>query len=228
MTGKLKAAVYLVFALSISFAVLVISSHESNATWEATYSAILSNTAPYANPDTTVGYGVAIGHSNFARVDNTAAPSSFLLATDSDIPDGERVGQIFSSTKLGLLNADCIAPIGVLIPFMDATTDVTDTVDFVGTGDTHAAALGMLARRGLYSIVGFGGVVVHPSVAFVSGETAITGNLVGNWIDLWELLQLHGRGAVTLRTETYPLEDVNEVLNKLREGEVTGRAVLIP
>ena len=101
-------------------------------------------------------------------------------------------------------------------------------VDFVGTDETHAAALGMLARRGLFSIVGFGGMVAYPSVAFVSGETAITGNLVGNWIDLWELLQLHGRGAVTLRTETYPLEDVNEVLNKLREGEVTGRAVLIP
>jgi len=119
--------------------------------------------------------------------------------------------------------------------------DVADTVrewtngvgadvvlDFVGTDETHAAALGMLARRGLFSIVGFGGMVAYPSVAFVSGETAITGNLVGNWIDLWELLQLHGRGAVTLRTETYPLEDVNEVLNKLREGEVTGRAVLIP
>ena len=29
---------------------------------------------------------------------------------------------------------------------------------------------------------------------------AIAGNLVGSWIDLWELLQLHARGAVTLRT----------------------------
>jgi alcohol dehydrogenase, propanol-preferring len=51
---------------------------------------------------------------------------------------------------------------------------------------------------------------------------------VGSWIDLWELLQLQARGDVTLRTETHPLEDVNEVLDKLREGEVTGRAVLVP
>jgi D-arabinose 1-dehydrogenase-like Zn-dependent alcohol dehydrogenase len=86
----------------------------------------------------------------------------------------------------------------------------------------------MLARGGLYSIVGYGGMVTHPSIAFVSGETAIAGNLVGNWIDLWELLQLHGRGAVTLRSETHPLEEVNDVLDKLREGEVTGRAVLVP
>ena len=100
--------------------------------------------------------------------------------------------------------------------------------DFVGTDATHSLGLEVLARRGLFSIVGFGGTVTYPSVAFVSGATAITGNLVGNWIDLWELLQLHGRGALTLRSETHPLEEVNDVLAKLREGEVTGRAVLVP
>jgi NAD+-dependent secondary alcohol dehydrogenase Adh1 len=116
----------------------------------------------------------------------------------------------------------------------DAVREWTDGVgvdvvlDFVGTDGTHASAMQMLARGGLYSIVGYGGTVTHPSIAFVSGETAIAGNLVGNWIDVWELLQLHGRGAVTLRSETHPLEEVNDVLDKLREGEVTGRAVLVP
>ena len=101
-------------------------------------------------------------------------------------------------------------------------------VDFVGTDDTHAAALGLLARQGVSSIVGYGGAITHPSVGFVVGETSLFGNLVGNWIDLWELLQLHARGDVTLRSETHPLEEVNDVLDKLREGEVTGRAVLVP
>jgi len=100
--------------------------------------------------------------------------------------------------------------------------------DFVGTNATHSLGLEMLARQGLFSLVGYGGTVTHPSVAFVSGATAVTGNLVGNWIDLWELLELHGRGAVTLRSETHPLEEVNDVLERLREGEVTGRAVLVP
>jgi len=101
-------------------------------------------------------------------------------------------------------------------------------VDFVATDATHAASLEALARRGLYSTVGYGGMITVPSVAMVVGESTIAGNLVGSWIDLWELLQLHARGDVVLRTETHPLEDVNEVLDRLREGEVTGRAVLIP
>jgi NAD+-dependent secondary alcohol dehydrogenase Adh1 len=101
-------------------------------------------------------------------------------------------------------------------------------IDFVATDATHAAGLDMTARRGLYSTVGYGGVVNVPSVALVVGETEIAGNLVGSWIDLWELLQLHARGAVTLRSETHPLDAVNDVLDALRAGDVTGRAVLVP
>jgi NAD+-dependent secondary alcohol dehydrogenase Adh1 len=108
----------------------------------------------------------------------------------------------------------------------DAGADVV--LDFVATDSTHAAGMKMLARGGLYSTVGFGGVVSAPSAVLVGGEQAITGNLVGSWIDLWELMQLHAKGDVTLRTETHPLEAVNDVLDALREGEVTGRAVLVP
>ena len=116
----------------------------------------------------------------------------------------------------------------------DAVREATNGVgadvvlDFVGTDATHESAMQMLARRGLYSIVGYGGTVSHPSVGLVVGETAVAGNLVGNWIDLWELLELHVRGQITLRTETHSLEKVNDVLDELREGEITGRAVLVP
>jgi NAD+-dependent secondary alcohol dehydrogenase Adh1 len=101
-------------------------------------------------------------------------------------------------------------------------------IDFVGTDETHASSLQMLARRGVYSVVGYGGTISAPSGPFVGAEHEIAANLVGSWIDLWELMQLHGRGAITLRTETHPLDDVNEVLDRLREGEITGRAVLVP
>jgi NAD+-dependent secondary alcohol dehydrogenase Adh1 len=101
-------------------------------------------------------------------------------------------------------------------------------LDFVGTDQTHADAMEMLARGGTYSVVGYGGTLSLPSAALVGSEQAVSANLVGSWTDLWELLQLHARAKLTLRTETHPLTAINEVLDKLRAGEVTGRAVLVP
>ena len=100
--------------------------------------------------------------------------------------------------------------------------------DFVGTDQSHADSVAMLARGGTYSVIGYGGTVSVPSAALVGDEHAVVGNLVGTWIDLWELLQLHGAGRLVLKTEVHPLDSVNEVLAKLRDGEVTGRAVLVP
>ncbi len=101
-------------------------------------------------------------------------------------------------------------------------------LDFVGTDVTHANGLGMLALKGTYSMVGFGGTITVPSVALVSNEHTLIANLVGNWTDLWEVVQLHAAGRITLKMETHPLDDVNEVLGRLREGDITGRAVLLP
>jgi NAD+-dependent secondary alcohol dehydrogenase Adh1 len=116
----------------------------------------------------------------------------------------------------------------------DAVRDLTggrgaDLVfDLVGTQATHDAAAAMLARGGSFSVVGYGGTVSAPSAALVGNEQSFVANLVGTWVDLWEVLQLHAAGRIVLKTEVHPLDAVNEVLEKLREGEVTGRAVLVP
>jgi D-arabinose 1-dehydrogenase-like Zn-dependent alcohol dehydrogenase len=86
----------------------------------------------------------------------------------------------------------------------------------------------MLARGGTYSVIGYGGTIAILSAALVGNEQSVVGNLVGTWVDLWELLQLHAAGRIVLKTELHPLDSVNEVLEKLRDGDVTGRAVLVP
>ena len=101
-------------------------------------------------------------------------------------------------------------------------------VDFVGNDQTHAAGMGMLGRLGTYSMVGFGGMLSVPSVVMVSQEQTAMANLVGNWIDLWEVMQLHAAGRLTLKSQTHPLDQVNDVLSMLRDGEILGRAVLVP
>ena len=116
----------------------------------------------------------------------------------------------------------------------DQVRDATDgrgadvVFDFVGTDQSHADSTAMLARGGTYSVIGYGGTISIPSPALVVDEHSVVGNLVGTWIDLYELLELHAAGRIVLKTETHPLDDVNDVLGKLRDGEITGRAVLVP
>jgi NAD+-dependent secondary alcohol dehydrogenase Adh1 len=101
-------------------------------------------------------------------------------------------------------------------------------LDFVGTDATHAGSMEMLARAGTYSVIGYGGNLPLTSMALVVEEKSVVANLVGSWIDLYELIQLHAAGRVTLRVETHPLDAINDVLDKLREGGILGRAVLVP
>jgi NAD+-dependent secondary alcohol dehydrogenase Adh1 len=178
---------------------------------------------PRLEPGTTtalIGVG-GVGHVALQLVRRLGGGSTIAIDTD------ERRRRL--ARELG---ADEV--LGGETDVVDAVRELTGgagadvVLDFVATDTTHATALAMLARRGIYSTVGYGGLVSVPSVDLVVGETALSGNLVGSWIDLWELLQLHARGEVTLRSETQPLEAVNDVLGRLREGEITGRAVLVP
>ena len=177
---------------------------------------------PRLAPGTTsvvIGVG-GVGHIALQLVRELG--SSSVIAIDTD----ERRRRL--ATELGASEAidgqDAV----------DAVRDLTggggaDLVfDFVGTDETHAGSAAMLARGGTYSVIGYGGTISIPSPALVVNEHAVVGNLVGTWIDLWELLQLHAAGRIVLKTEVHPLDAVNEVLDKLREGEVTGRAVLVP
>ena len=147
--------------------------------------------------------------------------SSSVIAIDTD----ERRRRL--ATELGA--SEAIDGQDAVDAVRDLTGGGADLVfDFVGTDETHAGSAAMLARGGTYSVIGYGGTISIPSPALVVNEHAVVGNLVGTWIDLWELLQLHAAGRIVLKTEVHPLDAVNEVLDKLRKGEVTGRAVLVP
>jgi propanol-preferring alcohol dehydrogenase len=54
----------------------------------------------------------------------------------------------------------------------------------------------------------------------------VRGSLVGTRADMKEALAFAADGKVKANVETARLEDINEVLERLREGKVTGRIVL--
>jgi len=178
--------------------------------------------APLAVPGTTavvLGIG-GVGHIALQLLRELGSSSTIAVDTDA------RRRSLASELGAG----DVLEGTGSV----DAVRELTNgrgadlVFDFVGTDQSHGDSLAMLARGGTYSVIGYGGTVAVPSGALIGNEQAIVGNLVGTWIDLWELMQLHATGRLVLKTEVHPLDSINEVLARLRDGEVTGRAVLTP
>ena len=77
-------------------------------------------------------------------------------------------------------------------------------------------------------IVGYGGEIRISALDMITSEKRIIGNLVGNYTELVELMDLADRGRVHLATKEYKLSEANKALHDLNEGKVKGRAVLIP
>ena len=80
-------------------------------------------------------------------------------------------------------------------------------LDFVGEGGATAEGLRMLRQAGDYHVVGYGEDIRVPTIDMVSAEINIIGNLVGSYNDLCDLMALAARGAVTLHTAKYALDD---------------------
>jgi hypothetical protein len=84
--------------------------------------------------DVETVFDIKVGHSNYGNTRTVLASPAFNIALDSAIPNGVYVGYLTTTATIALLNAPCVAPVPITIPFYDATTDTTDTIDWSGTG----------------------------------------------------------------------------------------------
>ena len=101
-------------------------------------------------------------------------------------------------------------------------------IDFVGEQGTPQQAVSMLKQGGTYLAVGYGGELTLPTIELVLKEISVTGNLVGNFADLSDLMKLVTEGRIKLQTKRYPLEDAVQALDDLDHGRINGRGVLVP
>ena len=101
-------------------------------------------------------------------------------------------------------------------------------IDFVGEGNSIDIGLALTRNAGAYYIVGYGGEIRISALDMITTEKRIIGNLVGNYTELVELMELANRGKVHLATQYYKLSEANQALHDLNAGKVKGRAVLIP
>jgi len=103
-------------------------------------------------------------------------------------------------------------------------------IDFVGSGATARLGIDSLAKGGKYVIVGlFGGEITLSTLFLPWRAIAIQGSYVGSLKELTELMALVRAGSVPpVPVTRHPLHEATLALEKLKAGQVIGRAVLTP
>jgi NAD+-dependent secondary alcohol dehydrogenase Adh1 len=118
--------------------------------------------------------------------------------------------------------------------YVDTVLEITDgngaevVFDYVGERGAQEDAWMMTRQGGSHYVIGYGGMVEVPAIDIISTERSITGNLVGTYNDLAELMVLTAQGKVNLHTSIYPLDAVNDAVQDLNNGELRGRGILVP
>lgn len=91
----------------------------------------------------------------------------------------------------------------------------------------YETALRCLRGGGTLAVVGMANEPFRASaVSLISGETRIIASAVGTRDDLRELFELVTRAPIRCKIETRPLDQVNDVFDRLKRGTVIGRIVL--
>ncbi len=91
-------------------------------------------------------------------------------------------------------------------------------------------AIGMLRPAGTVSFIGLPGGdkdSIRMSIsALVNGELSVRGSNVGTRQDLTEAIDFAARGLVASTVERQPLTAINQVFERMRNGQIVGRVVL--
>lgn len=104
--------------------------------------------------------------------------------------------------------------------------------DFVGVNPTLTLAASVVSTGGRLMLVGLGGgsLSIRPGVADIGipMEMRVTVPFWGTRAELAEVIALARAGRITAHVETFPLDNAAVAYEKLRSGQLRGRAVIMP
>ncbi len=103
-------------------------------------------------------------------------------------------------------------------------------VDFVNNEATATAAFNMLQKNGIMVMVGlFGGKLTFSNPVVALKNLTIRGSYTGGLAELRELIEIvRSKKLKSIPVQTYSLDAADEILTKVKKGEITGRAVVTP
>lgn len=108
-------------------------------------------------------------------------------------------------------------------------TRVDVVIDCVGAEATVEDSCRILNKGGSLVVVGlFGSQIKIPLVRAVLQEYQVCGSLWGNYNELCEVIELAKAGKIKHNIQKFPLSEINEAIQLLKNGKIVGRGVIIP
>ena len=109
-----------------------------------------------------------------------------------------------------------------------AKGNLAAAIDLVGMPATHAVAYPALRKGGRYVLCGlFGGEITMSMPPIAQRAVAVMGSYVGNLQELKEVVALARKKKLKpTPVTTRPADELNDILEKLKAGQVLGRVVL--
>lgn len=101
-------------------------------------------------------------------------------------------------------------------------------LDFVGADATMQLAAAVGRADGEVAVVGLAGGTLPFGFGALPFDCAITVPYWGSAVELIEVLDLARAGKIRAHVERFPLDRVADAYEKLRQGAVDGRAVIVP
>ncbi len=150
-----------------------------------------------------------------------AVTSAHVLAVDvrqSALQLARQAGADAVLAAQGLTPADIRAELG--------PEGASVALDFVGSDATLALAAGSVAQGGDVAYVGRGGGELRIKPGLIPYECTIRMPTWGTLAELAEVVALARSGAIHSEAEVYSLDEAVTAYDRLKQGEVLGRAVI--
>ena len=102
-------------------------------------------------------------------------------------------------------------------------------VDTVGAENTISDSASILGKGGALVVVGlFGSHIRLPLLSAVVNEHQVIASLWGNYNELKEVIELAKERKIQHACQIFQLKEINHAVDLLRQGQITGRAVIQP
>ena len=185
----------------------------------------IKKTLPYLHPGSSAVIIGAGGLGHFAiQIMNAVSPGTRVIAVD--VADDK----LQQAAELGAADVvDARGDAAAAIKKLTGGSGAEAVIDLVGNDASLKLAAKAAARKGIIVIVGLaGGALPYSFLGGVRQEVVVTSSVWGSYTELEEVIALVSSGQVRGNIERFPLADVNDVLELLKDGKIRGRAVLTP